>query len=159
MEIYFLRHGDYQKKPGMKDAECPLSEQGLSQMEREAISIAGLGLRLDLIITSPLVRARQTAEIIARPLRLPNAPLADDRLAPGFDAGALARILQEHAAATAIMLVGHEPDFSRTISACTGGGRVECRKGSLARVDIGKPSPLEGVLAWLLPPDVLAPRI
>jgi phosphohistidine phosphatase len=157
MEIYFLRHGDYQKKPGMKDDECPLSGHGAELMEREASSIARLGLPLDLIISSPLVRARQSAEIIARPLRLLDALVVDERLAPGFGPESFALILKEHGACAALMLVGHEPDFSRTIAACTGGGRVACRKGSLARVDFEKPATLEGVLAWLLPPEVLAP--
>ena len=156
MEIYFLRHGEYQKTAGLKDAECPLSDQGASRMEREASFFARLGLRLDLIISSPLLRARQTAEIVARALRLPDALVADERMAPGFGPDALFLILREHAGLKAAMLVGHEPDFSRTIASCTGGGRVECRKGSLARVDLESSASLEGNLAWLLPPEVLA---
>jgi phosphohistidine phosphatase len=154
MEVYFLRHGEAQKSAGRSDAERPLTEAGAAQMEREASSIARLGLRPDLIISSPLVRARQTAEIVARGLRLAEAPRVDERLSPGFDLEALALILREHDTCAALMLVGHEPDFSRTILACTG-GRVECRKGSLARVDFERLPVMEGILAMLLPPAVL----
>jgi phosphohistidine phosphatase SixA len=54
------------------------------------------------------------------------------------------------------MLVGHEPDFSRTIAACIGGGAVECGKGGLALVRIEETPSLKGTLLWLLPPKVLA---
>jgi phosphohistidine phosphatase len=157
MEIYFLRHAEAMKSVGSNDAERPLSEAGVAQMEKEASSIARLGLRPDLVISSPLVRARQTAEIVARTLRLREATRVDDRLAPGFGPEELALILREHGTCAALMLVGHEPDFSRTISACTGGGRVECQKGSLARVGFERLPVMEGVLAMLLPPEVLSP--
>ena len=124
-------------------------------MEREASALALLRLPLDLIITSPLVRAQQTAEIVARRLNLMDALVEDERLAPGFGAAELGSIMREHRALTALMLVGHEPDFSTVIAACIGGGRVECKKGGLARVDFQDPSSLSGVLAWLLPPRVL----
>jgi phosphohistidine phosphatase len=159
MEIYFLRHGDAVKKSGGKggDGERPLSTEGTALITREAGAIALLRLGLDLIMTSPLVRARQTAEIVARELRLPGALAIDERLAPGFGPNALLSILREHRANTALLLVGHEPDFSQTIAACIGGGRVECGKGGLARVDLDDPDSIRGTLAWLLPARVLAP--
>jgi phosphohistidine phosphatase len=158
MEIYFLRHGDAGAAEGWKgtDAERPLSAEGTARMRREADVIARLHPGVDLILTSPLVRARQTAQIVARALHKESALTPDERLAPGFHAGALARILEDYVARGGLMLVGHEPDFSRVISACTGGGRLECKKGSLIRVDITGPS-LTGILVWLLPPRVLAP--
>jgi phosphohistidine phosphatase len=158
MEIYFLRHGDAGAAEGWKgpDAERPLSAEGTARMQREADAIARLRPGVDLILTSPLVRARQTAQIVAQALHKEGALSPDDRLAPGFHARALARILEEHAGRAGLMLVGHEPDFSSVIAACTGGGRIECKKGSLIRVDITGPS-LAGILVWLLPPRVLAP--
>jgi phosphohistidine phosphatase len=159
MEIYFLRHGDAGSRESWKgsDASRPLSDEGAARMEREASTLALLRLPLDLIITSPLVRAQQTAEIVARRLNLMDALVEDERLAPGFGAAELGSIMREHRALTALMLVGHEPDFSTVIAACIGGGRVDCKKGGLARVDFQDPSSLSGLLAWLLPPRVLAP--
>ena len=159
MEIYFLRHGDAGTAEGWKgsDAERPLSKEGTARMEKEAAAIAGLRPALDMILTSPLLRARQTAEIVAKKLRLMKALFVEERLAPGLGTSLLRQILVEHHPSRSVMLVGHEPDFSTVISACIGGGAVECKKGSLIRVDIDDVPSLRGVLVWLLPPRVLAP--
>ncbi len=159
MEIYFLRHGDAGTAEGWKgsDAERPLSKEGTVRMEKEAAAIAHLRPPLDTILTSPLVRARQTAEIVAKKLRLDRALVLDERLAPGFGPAELRQILEEHHASRGLMVVGHEPDFSRVISTCIGGGAVECKKGSLIRVDMDDISSLAGFLVWLLPPRVLVP--
>ncbi len=159
MELYFLRHGDAGNPTGWKgtDEQRPLSKEGAALMQREAAAIALLRLPLDAILTSPLVRARQTAEIVARATGLLDGVSIEERLRPGFGTGELEGILGAHRASRGLMLVGHEPDFSRVISICTGGGRVECKKGSLVRVDLADPASLAGVLAWLLPPGVLAP--
>jgi phosphohistidine phosphatase len=158
MEIYFLRHADAGVPGEWKgsDFERPLSPEGTSRMEMEAESIVRLRLEPSVILTSPLVRARQTAEILAKKLRMQKALIVDKRLSPGFETKDLKEILAEHLSAKGIVLVGHEPDFSRVISACTGGGRIECKKGSLARVDMDDPSSVAGVLVWLLPPRALA---
>jgi phosphohistidine phosphatase len=159
MEIYFLRHGDAGAAEGWKgsDTERPLSKEGAARMEREAAAIAQLRPTLNAILTSPLVRARQTAEIVAKKLHLAKMLVLDERLAPGFGPAALKEILEERRAFPGLMIVGHEPDFSRVISACIGGGAVECKKGSLIRVDMDDLSSLTGILVWLLPPRVLAP--
>ncbi|MGA2479652.1 MAG: phosphohistidine phosphatase SixA [Spirochaetia bacterium] len=159
MEVYFLRHGEAGKSSRGQggDAARQLTEEGIARMEREAAFISALRLRLDAILTSPLVRAQQTAEIVARELRLLDALAVDERLSPGFGPKELGGIVREHRAAAALMLVGHEPDFSAAIAACIGGGRVECKKGALARVDFDTPDLSSGVLVWLLPPRVLAP--
>jgi phosphohistidine phosphatase len=159
MELYFLRHGEAGKKDEWDgdDAERPLSKDGIARMKQEASAIAGLDLGLELIVTSPLVRARQTADIVARELHLRESLVIDDRLAPGFGRDALVQVLKKHAGRTSLMLVGHDPDFSETIAACIGGGRVECKKGGFARVDIDDPASLRGTLIWLVPPRVLAP--
>ena len=158
IELYFLRHGDAGSRETWKgsDAGRPLSEDGAARMEREAATLARLGPPLDVILTSPLVRARQTAEIVARRMGLTDLLREDERLAPGFGLEDLETILLEQRDRRAILLVGHEPDFSTVISACIGGGAVECKKGGLARVDVKSPVPREGVLVWLLPPRVLA---
>jgi phosphohistidine phosphatase len=159
MEVYFLRHGEAGKSSRGEggDAARRLTEEGIARMQREAVFMHGLRLRPEVILTSPLARARQTAEIVARELGLADALAVDERLSPGFGPEELREILREHRGAAALMLVGHEPDFSATIAACVHGGRVECKKGSLARVDFDHPDALSGTLAWLLPPRVLAP--
>ena len=104
-------------------------------------------------------QARLVDELLQRVFGGSAARLVTDgRLAPGFGAKHLAAIMAEHRGARGLMLVGHEPDFSTVISACIGGGRIECKKGGLARVDIEDPTTLAGLLVWLLPPRVLAPN-
>jgi len=158
MILYFLRHGlagDRDEWTG-GDFERPLTEEGKKRMAREAATIARLGLDLDLILTSPLVRAYQTAEIVAQHLNLTDKLVKDEWLAPGFGSNQLAEILKMHPEAQVLMLVGHEPDFSQVIGDLMGGGRVECKKGSLACVDVTDPMSLQGDLIWLIPPKVLA---
>lgn len=157
MIIYFVRHGlagDPMNWQGDDDLR-PLTKKGQEQMAREAEILADLIKDLDIIITSPLVRARQTAEIIAKQMKMEENLVEDPRLAPGFGYGQLEQIVLEQAEAKGLLLAGHEPDFSETISDLIGGGRLVCKKGSLARVDILNLEPLEGELVWLISPKVL----
>jgi phosphohistidine phosphatase SixA len=76
----------------------------------------------------------------------------DSRLAHGFDAGRLAEIVEGQGEAARLMVVGHEPDLSDTVAELTGGGRVDFKKGGLARVDVKGSQLDDGILAWLLTP-------
>ena len=81
----------------------------------------------------------------------------DDRLAPGFGRGGAGGGPEEARRPEIAPPVRHDPGFSGTIAACIGGGRVECKKGGFARVDIDDPATFRGTLAWLMPPRVLVP--
>src|SRR3954464_14234623 len=155
MELYFLRHGIAADvgPAGLGDAGRPLTKEGIAKMQAEARGMRRLGLRLDALLSSPLVRASETAAIVARELGT-ELQLADE-LASGCDIAQLFALLGEHRAAERVMLVGHEPDFSSLIGALTGGSQVLMKKGGLARVDIERLEPGAGVLTWLLPPRVL----
>ena len=157
MKLYFLRHGlagDRETWTG-DDFDRPLTDHGKECMAREAATLAKMSLDLDVILTSPLVRAYQTAEIVAQPLNLTDKLVKDEQLGPGFGSNQLAKILKAYPEAQALMLVGHEPDFSQVIGDLIGGGRLTCKKGSLACVELINTS-LHGDLAWLIPPSVLA---
>jgi len=155
MELYFLRHGIAADAgpAGMGDAGRPLTKEGIAKMQAGARGMRRLDLRLDALLSSPLVRARETAAIVARELGL-ELQLADE-LAPGCEIGQLFALLGEHRAAERVMLVGHEPDFSILIGALTGGGQVLMKKGGLGRVDIERLEQGAGTLTWLLPPRIL----
>lgn len=160
MRIYFLRHGRAVSRAdwhGEDDAR-PLTPEGEAAMRREAGSLAALDLAPDVIVTSPLARARRTAELAAEALAAGDRLVEDARLAHGFDARRLAEIVAEHAPHRALMVVGHEPDFSSTIAQLIGGGRVVCKKGGLARVDVELDGGrlVDGELVWLLAPAQLA---
>ncbi len=158
MKLYFLRHGLAVERTEWKgeDATLPLSDEGKKRMVRSAASMARLGLKLDAILTSPLTRAQQTAAIVAEALHAKDKLVSESRLGTGFNKNHLAKILLEHAGSDALMLVGHEPSFSETISALIGGGRVVCKKGGLACVSLDDKDPLKGELLWLIPPRLLA---
>jgi phosphohistidine phosphatase len=155
--VFFLRHGQAGSRSEWKgdDAKRPLTADGKKRMERAAAAIAKLGVPLELIITSPLVRALQTAEIVAGGRTGASGLITDKRVGPGFGPDHLAAIVAEHRRAKGLLLVGHEPDFSQMISHLTGGGRLVMKKGGLARVDLEDPASLRGTLVWLLPPKVL----
>jgi phosphohistidine phosphatase len=157
MKLYFVRHGDAVEADSWRgdDASRPLTDEGRDRMTRAAKTMKRLGFALDVIVTSPLVRARQTAAIVAEALGLRDKLVEDERLGPGFDLVRLAEIVRAQRGADAVMLVGHEPSFSMTIGRLAGGGAIDVKKGSLARVDVADPSELRGELVWLIPPKVL----
>ncbi len=155
MLVYFLRHGLAGDKHWEgNDEERPLTAEGTQRMAREAVGIEALGLQLDAIITSPLTRAAQTAQIVAEHLQFGYRVVEDERLAPGFDRERFSALLAEHDGAAGVMLVGHETDLSKVICQLIGGGRVELKKGALAAVDYDEKQGT-GLLLWLASPRLL----
>jgi phosphohistidine phosphatase len=157
MRLYFLRHGKAKPRAGWHgdDGLRPLTDVGEAVMRREAVAIRLMGLTPDVILTSPLIRARRTAEIVAEELGMLDRMVEDDRLSHGFDGRMLAKIVARRAGVASIMFVGHEPEFSATVAEIIGGGRVDFKKGGLARVDVPGDDFGNGVLAWLLTPAQL----
>jgi phosphohistidine phosphatase len=158
MDLYFLRHGKAADPVGADDFSRELTPQGIEEMEAEAERLEELGLELDVILTSPLRRAVQTAEIVARRLKLKKKLAESDLLSPGCDLARLRKLLELHPESERIMVVGHEPDLSaiiaELISARESG--IEVKKGGLARVrTTGTPRSGAGVLEWLIPPRLL----
>lgn len=156
-KLYLLRHGiAYERDEwhGTNDELRPLTDKGIEAMQAEAKYLKSLKIEIDSMITSPLVRAHQTAKIVADALglKLDESPL----LKPGFDIDALAKLLKQYAASKQIMVVGHQPDFSNVVrSLIGGGGSIEIRKGGLVRVDLAQSDPPRGELVWLLTPSLL----
>ena len=155
MELYFLRHGIAAEvgPSGSGDAGRRLTKEGVAKMRSVAHGLRRLGVRPDVLLSSPLVRAHETAEIVARELGL-KLHLAQE-LAPGCGLAQLFALLGQHRAAVRVMVVGHEPDFSAMVGGLTGGSRVLMKKGGLARVDLDLLEERAGTLVWLLPPRVL----
>ncbi len=153
MELYFLRHGSAEKRSDWQgdDAQRPLTEDGAGAVRALLRRLAATGLSVDVVVSSPLLRARQTADIAAEELAHAPGVVEDERLAGDFDREALALLLDDLGRPRRALLVGHEPDFSLTVGELTG-GRVICKKGGLARVDIDDEAALRGQLVWLLPP-------
>jgi phosphohistidine phosphatase len=161
MRCYFLRHGLALDREDWHDDDSkrPLTRDGVRTMKREAKTIAALELGLNVILTSPLVRAKQTAEIVTKKLKMRDRLIEDAALGLDFDLNRLAEVLERHAEAKAIMFVGHDPSMSTTIGQLIGSASVEMRKGSLACVDVLAGVKPTGQLIFLLPPAVLAAKI
>jgi phosphohistidine phosphatase len=157
LRLYFLRHGKALSRDEWRedDGLRPLTEQGEKEVRAIGSRLVAMGLRPESIVSSPLARARRTAELVAEALDMTGDLLVDERLAPGFDRAALAGVVADRGPAGSLMVVGHEPDFSETIGELTG-GRVVCKKAGLARVDVDGPDLGGGRLVWLLPPGLLA---
>ena len=148
MELYFLRHGEADWPNWKKsDDERPLTKRGKREMRDVARFLDHLKVRPDLIVTSPLPRAAQTAEIAADYLKAKLRK--DELLAPGFGPSKLRTVLKRHRAKV-LMLVGHEPDFTQVISELTGAS-LKLSKGGVALLDVD-PESEEGKLLWLFPP-------
>lgn len=157
LRLYFLRHGraDRQAYAGDDDALRPLVDEGRRRTWATADLLGRLDPQLEAVVTSPLLRARQTAEIMADHLGLRDVLREDAGLGPGCDLPALAAMLASLPSdVRRILLVGHEPDFSQVIGEITGGA-VVMRKGALARVDLTPGRRPRGELVWLLQPRVV----
>ena len=148
MQLYFLRHGEADW-PGWTnpDDERPLTDFGKKEVRQVAKFLNRLKVKPDLIVTSPLPRALQTAEVAAEQLK--TKLRQDEALEPGFGISELRTVLKRHRSKV-LMLVGHEPDFSSVISALTGAS-LKLSKAGVALVDID-PEAQEGRLLWLFPP-------
>ena len=156
VELYLLRHadaGDPMTWTG-DDAERPLSQKGRRQAKRLGSLLAEIKLRPDVILTSPKVRAADTAKIVGKAVSV--KPQKDDRLGTSVELGDLAGLLAGNQDARRVVLVGHDPDFSTLASSLTGAA-IELKKGAIARIDLadGGPRAGGGALRWLVPPGVL----
>jgi phosphohistidine phosphatase len=155
MFLHLLRHahaGDASSWAG-PDATRPLTDKGRSQSERLGRFLAVLGFETEAIVTSPLVRALQTAEIVADLLGTTIA--VDDRLGGGTTVDDVEAILRDHGSPTRPVLVGHDPDMTELVSILSGAD-VQMRKGSFARIEIdARLQQGTGTLRWLIPPDAL----
>ncbi len=151
MRLYFFRHAIAEDADEeTSDEQRALTEEGIAKTQRAAQVLKALGVQPDHMFSSPLVRAAQTAEILAGVLGVEVETRQE--LAPGFSITGLETLTRDFNKEE-IMLVGHEPDFSTTITSLTG-GRVTVKRGGLARIEIVSRRPLLGQLVWLLAPKV-----
>jgi phosphohistidine phosphatase len=162
MELYFLRHGIAAAREDFlfpRDFDRPLTKEGAQKMRRIAKAMKAQGLRFDLILSSPYIRARQTAEIAARVLKaIPELKLTPvlgaDSTPRDLVRGLLRRKLPER-----VLLVGHEPLFSDTIAFLLGGHSdiaITLKKGGLAFLTVEQLKMDRcAALEWLVTPRQL----
>jgi phosphohistidine phosphatase len=151
--LYFLRHGKAGQPRATNDDARQLTAEGRRALEAAAALWRRLNLRPDIVLSSPLPRAHQTAELFCAAAG--GSPVVDDRLRPGASWGDFARAMAAHPDARRVMFVGHEPDLSSAIAQLSGAASVRMRNGGLACVEFyGVPEPGSGEIAWLLDPDL-----
>lgn len=117
MRIIFVRHAEaIERTEGIEDERRYLTPDGRFLFRKTAKTLRDEGIAPNLILTSPYLRAVQTADILAEKISYVGSLMAVDELSPGFDMEELSRIILSYKPVKELALVGHEPDFSAVIS-------------------------------------------
>jgi phosphohistidine phosphatase len=159
-ELYLIRHGLAAERGENypDDTKRPLTSRGIQKLRREAKALNALDVSFDVILTSPLVRARQTAEALASVLRVPPPVINAPSLAPGGTHNAIIDELAKQSHRRKKMaVVGHEPGIGELAARLLGLRKpVEFKKGGICRIDVTALPPTgPGQLRWLLTPRML----
>jgi phosphohistidine phosphatase len=158
-ELYLIRHGlaEDRGEAWPDDAKRPLTEAGMSRLRKAARGLARLDIGFDVMLASPLVRARQTAEIIAAAFDPRPHIVNADSLAPGSQYAAVVADLEKQTRKTRIALVGHEPSLGEIAGRLVGTRHpIEFKKGAVCRIDVGTLPPSgPGSLRWFLTPKMM----
>ncbi|HSL21313.1 MAG TPA: phosphohistidine phosphatase SixA [Vicinamibacterales bacterium] len=159
IELYLVRHGIAANRGDEwpDDAKRPLTHKGIVRLRQVAAGLEALGVSFDQIVTSPLVRSRQTAETLAEALSSKAPIAASDALAP---AGTVAQAIEElgrHARRRRIAIVGHEPNIGELAAKLLGSRTpIEFKKGAVCRIDVETLPPARpGHLRWFATPRML----
>lgn len=159
MRLYLIRHGIASERLGSgitRDADRPLTDQGKEEMRVVARGLAKLNVKPDVVLSSPLVRTRETAEILVAEF---GCELKfTDALAPGVTAGSVWKSIARYPEADQIVLVGHEPDMGMLVSQLVFAGpefEMPFKKAGVCRVDVSDiPPTMPGTIKWFIPPKV-----
>ena len=159
MLVYLVRHAIAVPRDGVTafdDASRELTDKGIDRMRRCVRGLDRVGAGFDEIWTSPLVRARQTADILAESPNFTGRSKVVNALAPGGDLNQVVRELQQNARVASVALVGHEPDMGELATLLTtgqAGSTFRFKKGGVACIEIDDLSPpLRGELLWMMTP-------
>jgi len=159
MILYIVRHAIAEPQGAAADAERALTEEGIEKMKKAAAGLRAANAIPDVILSSPLVRARQTAEILNEAFDGKALFKMIPSLAPSGNRAELNRELRRHEGAAGIMLVGHQPslgEIAGEITCGSSGCPLELKKGGACAIEIEKLAPApRGTLLWLMPPAIL----
>ena len=159
LELYLIRHGIAAERGEEypDDSKRPLTNAGITGLRREAKALEELGIGFDQIISSPLVRTKQTAEVFAEAMKPKPTVSYIDALAPAGTPAAVIQEVLKYAKKARIALVGHEPNMGE-LAARLIGSRVplEFKKGAICRIDFEVLPPKgTGHLRWFVTPKML----
>jgi phosphohistidine phosphatase len=158
-ELYFVRHGLAEERGDAwpDDIKRPLTEEGMSRLRKAVRGLSRIGVSIDVVLTSPLVRARQTADIVAGGLDPRPSIVNVDSLAPAGSYAAVLADLEKHSRKCRLALVGHEPMLGELAARLVGSRHpIEFKKGGVCRIDVEDLPPAgPGDLRWMLTPKIL----
>ena len=161
MELYILRHAEAGKRlpARAKDVDRPLTEEGKEELKLVAKAIRNLDIKPDLIVSSPLKRAKETAEIVAKAIGSKAKPELWDELKPEGSRDAFLKRLSSVKRESTVLCVGHEPYLTQLIGDVMHSQTrptMVLKKAGVARLSLKSFSPkAEGELKWLLTPRLL----
>ena len=159
LALYLIRHGlaAERGKDYPDDSKRPLTNAGINALRKEAAALAAMDVAFDVIISSPLVRAKQTADVIAQGLAEKPSVILSDALSPAGSQSSLFQELAKHMRKASIALVGHEPNMGELAARLLGAkGGIEFKKGAVCRIDFEVfPPKGVGTLRWLATPRML----
>ncbi len=161
MQLYIVRHGiaiDREDPKCPPEAERYLTEEGVERTKQVAKAVAALGIHADLILSSPYVRATQTAAIFASELEYSKQKVrSTDSLLPGAEPGAFLRELAREKDVSAVFCFGHAPHVDGLLAAAVGAPRhiTSMKKAGVALVELKRVSPANGQLVWLTTPKLI----
>jgi phosphohistidine phosphatase len=161
MDLYIVRHGiaiDREDPKCPPDPERYLTEEGIEKTKQVAKGVAALGLSADLLISSPYVRAMQTAEIFAHALDYSNQKIRrSDLLLPGAEPSMLFRELAKDKQSSAVFVFGHAPQLDEILATAFGmkHGITSLKKAGVAALQLKRFTPPSAELLWLATPRLL----
>jgi phosphohistidine phosphatase len=164
MQLYLVRHGhalDRESPEAVNDEMRWLTDEGREETSATAHVLKKLGVKPHAVLSSPLVRARQTAEVICEVVGPSSGPVICEHLAPHGSLSSIVDTVREHGPAKQLVLVGHMPDISTVIGYLISGHQhepVHMRTAGGCRVDLPDDhiQPGHGDIRWLLPPKIAA---
>jgi len=152
MKLFIVRHAAaIERTAEVPEEQRYLTPKGRDFMRTTARTMLKKGLEPGLILTSPLIRAVQSADILAETLSYNVPVVVTDQLSPGFDLGALQRLLAEFPQADQLVIVGHEPDLSTVVSALLAlKGGFDFKKGSAFKLILDAKFTKPATFKWLV---------
>ena len=161
MQLYIVRHGiaiDREDPKCPSDPERYLTNEGVEKTRQVAKGVAALGATADLLLSSPYVRAMQTAEIFAKEFEYAKQKIRrTDLLLPGAEPSLLFRELIREKQASSIFLFGHAPQLDDVVATALGSKRhiSSLKKAGVALIELKRLSPPIAELVWLATPKLL----
>ena len=162
MEVILIRHAKAETRDPNSwpdDDQRPLTVEGRAEQRAAARAMKKMGIKFDFIVTSPLLRARETADLVAKGYRWSEAPQVAEELGHEYSVGAVVKLLSKFPPDAAVALVGHEPDFSDLTSALISKNcdvNIAVKKSGVVGIEFnGQAEAGKGVLLYHLKPGHL----